>query len=271
MGMFDDLTCHYPLPGQHAAEAATFRFQTKDLDCVLAHYVIAQDGRLLLESAKGADEGSQTAEELAATSGGAGDTAPVLRELLDSDERQTPVPFSGSVRFYGSNIVSYHPHYTANGEDAIQVEYVALFQNGVVSSMTQTECEVSPAPAVKDKPPGRLPLPVLTDEEKATIEVRRNEPLTGKIIFVRYGGQDSPIREAAVVAEDEREVVARYKKPEYGQRHVIFYRSDRDHLFFDSPEEAQTHYENRLREFEEGRESERSHHAALLAERARRG
>ncbi len=234
MGMYDDLTCHYPLPGQCSAEAAGFNFQTKDLDCLLAHYIISKDGRLLVD-----------------------------RE----NEEQVLVPHTGSVCFYGSNIVAYNPHYTVNGEDAIQVEYIALFQNGAITHISQSECEVSPAPAVKDKPPWRLPSTAQTEEEKAQKQSRRNEPLTGKTIFVRYGGPDSAAREAVVVAEDDREIVARYKTAEFGQRHLILYRSDRDRLFFDSPEAAQTYHDTREREFNEGRQAEIAHHAALLAKR----
>lgn len=45
MGMFDTLRCHYPLPHSQLQEEA---FQTKDLECVLDDYSIAEEGHLIL-------------------------------------------------------------------------------------------------------------------------------------------------------------------------------------------------------------------------------
>jgi len=45
MGMFDELTCDYPLP---EVGVVNWKFQTKDLGCDLAHYHITTDGELQL-------------------------------------------------------------------------------------------------------------------------------------------------------------------------------------------------------------------------------
>jgi hypothetical protein len=50
----------------------------------LADYITATTGPKLLRSAKGADARRQTAKELAKDLGGAPDTAPLLREFLNS-------------------------------------------------------------------------------------------------------------------------------------------------------------------------------------------
>lgn len=43
MGMFDDLTCEYPLPDHYTKKD----YQTKSLDCVLLNYIITKEGRLV--------------------------------------------------------------------------------------------------------------------------------------------------------------------------------------------------------------------------------
>lgn len=45
MGMFDTIACHYPLPG--LADPTSINFQTKDLECLLTHYTITREGRLI--------------------------------------------------------------------------------------------------------------------------------------------------------------------------------------------------------------------------------
>src|SRR5262249_43383330 len=50
MGLFDTVTCEYPLPDpshQHS------EFQTKDLECLLDHYTITRDGRLVRHRREG--------------------------------------------------------------------------------------------------------------------------------------------------------------------------------------------------------------------------
>ncbi len=47
MGMFDNITCHYPLPDGFNDQERIDDFQTKDLDCDLSRYVITKDGQLI--------------------------------------------------------------------------------------------------------------------------------------------------------------------------------------------------------------------------------
>jgi hypothetical protein len=50
MGLFDTIRCEYPLPD---ARHQDLEFQTKDLECFLAHYRITRDGRLVFEARGG--------------------------------------------------------------------------------------------------------------------------------------------------------------------------------------------------------------------------
>lgn len=45
MGLFDTLTCHYPLPG--LSDPTSVEFQTKDLGCLMKRYTITREGRLI--------------------------------------------------------------------------------------------------------------------------------------------------------------------------------------------------------------------------------
>jgi hypothetical protein len=50
MGMYDDVTCEHPLPGE--PKPKDNHFQTKDLDCLMDRYTITRDGRLLKKKAE---------------------------------------------------------------------------------------------------------------------------------------------------------------------------------------------------------------------------
>src|SRR5579875_1775245 len=106
MGLFDDIHCDYPLPGNPPAFVAKQPdFQTKDLDCCMEHFTITTDGKLRRDS--GPDD--------------MGD-------------------FTGTVEFYTSNIVASGPGvYTRNGEDAESVGYRAVFVHGRVIELTEME------------------------------------------------------------------------------------------------------------------------------------
>ncbi len=101
MGMFDTITCEYPLPD---AEHQDFEFQTKDLERHLDHYVITRTGRLI-----------RRARRHSRSSG------PV---------RDVPWPLHGDLRFYTS---------IEEGETHRWVEYVARFTHGRVKSIQVCE------------------------------------------------------------------------------------------------------------------------------------
>lgn len=47
MGMFDEVTCYYQLPG--LSNASEIEFQTKGFDNILDKYIITEEGELFLE------------------------------------------------------------------------------------------------------------------------------------------------------------------------------------------------------------------------------
>jgi hypothetical protein len=108
MGMYDEIKCEYPLPTESPFEI----FQTKDLDCVMATYVITSDGRLLKTS-----------------------------EMFGKLDEPEAVPFTGIIEFYNSNAcVSAFGHlFTRNGEDYESVTYEATFDKDVVTKIVEIE------------------------------------------------------------------------------------------------------------------------------------
>lgn len=85
MGMFDDLTCRYPLP---VAGANDLAYQTKDLECAMDQYEIREDGTLWHE-----DYDSRWEES---------DDAPLGVWWHRDNKRWEIVPLTGEVRFYTS-------------------------------------------------------------------------------------------------------------------------------------------------------------------------
>lgn len=51
MGMYDELTCKYPLPEEYA-DMQNREFQTKSLESLLDHYTITEDGELWIRQAE---------------------------------------------------------------------------------------------------------------------------------------------------------------------------------------------------------------------------
>lgn len=107
MGMFDTIHCEYPLAD---ARHQDLEFQTKDLECLLCHYTITRDGRLLLH-AKGGKRG------------------------LDRDIEW---PLHGDLRFYTS---------IKDSGESVWVEYGARFTHGRVEWIRPQE-EIPPLPDV---------------------------------------------------------------------------------------------------------------------------
>lgn len=96
MGLFDTITCEYPLP---VAEHQDLEFQTKDLESLLDHYTITRDGRLVRRARRG---------------------------LMGGPARDVTWPLHGDLRFYTS----------IGEDDARQwIEYVARFTHGRVESI----------------------------------------------------------------------------------------------------------------------------------------
>lgn len=104
MGMYDEIICHYPLPGDTPDYITPdHRFQTKDTpEQYLKVYTIAEDGQFI-----GEDD------------------------------------YTGVIEFYTSNSIGcWGPvMYTANGGDVHSVTYVAKIVDGKLASIEQTESE----------------------------------------------------------------------------------------------------------------------------------
>lgn len=47
MGMYDEVSCDYPLPGEGPENMPGGVFQTKDFDCTLSLFTITEGGQLL--------------------------------------------------------------------------------------------------------------------------------------------------------------------------------------------------------------------------------
>lgn len=153
MGMFDYISCDYPLPGD-SADVQGWLFQTKDLDCWMDRYHIAENGDLFMVK-----------------------------------ESKSPVEYSGTIEFYMSNIVAGGPgSYTAAGEDMRGVTYVALFQDGKLIRITQTrnERDVSLPSSFLDQWRNREAYLPLT-------EALRKNPTPGVQAFRMTGTEEVPI------------------------------------------------------------------------------
>jgi hypothetical protein len=211
MGMFDDIRCEYPLPGNAPANATEIWFQTKDLDCQMHTFAI---------TAKGA--------------------------LLDSSGET--VDYTGAVNFYKNNVVCSGPGtYTRNGEPAHFLEYQALFEDGKLLSIRETENRKEPAVAVKyshigDEPPTR--------EEIESARQSEEESLIGRTMYVWWGGRESGYS-VKVIAENGTHWVC---QDENGKFEIIG-RYQRGSTFFDSEEDGQRYNDKRKARWEQKRKA----------------
>lgn len=138
MGMFDNITCEYPLPGPAPVEVKAWVFQTKDTPTqFLEHYRITAEGKLQHRDVRYEDRSDPTKEGI---EGLLGCLTRVYGEWVDEAN------FVGRLNFYGSNVVASGPGvYTKNGEDAIWVEYEAVIVDGQLIRIKEVEYRVEPA------------------------------------------------------------------------------------------------------------------------------
>ena len=92
MGLFDDLICEYPLPGN---PPKTAKYQTKSLGCDLYEYRITSDGTLCVHNCDYEDRSDPTAAGYERLKGRA-------VRVNERWEQVTP-PFRGEVFFYGES------------------------------------------------------------------------------------------------------------------------------------------------------------------------
>ena len=193
MGMFDDVICKYPLPGNPAKSGEDILFQTTNLSCLLLRYTVTEDGHLVVNT--------------------------------DWEDRST---FAGTIEIYRNNVVACGPGiYTRDGEDAHYLRYRITFVSGTVVDIKEVENRHESA--VKYRPP--VPCQ-LSEDELTRIAERKAEKLIGKIVYVWRGGQEHGY-DAVVVAESELQVVVRDATGKFeiiarSQRDNCFFDSEED-------------------------------------------
>lgn len=202
MGMYDDIICRYPLPGEPPNFCAKegYRFQSKSLDCFMATYEITEAGELL-----------QTGE------------------MYGNLEKPEPVDFHGVLEFYTSNwaALAYGVRFTASGEDFESVTYEATFVNGKVQSIVETERERGPALArhLMDE------IDALFDRDEP--EVTMTEPEAGQSMYLQWGG-GSKGYPVTFLAKTPRDWVVADERGKVDTLHS----SDLGRLLFHSKEES---------------------------------
>lgn len=100
MGMFDSITCNYPLPG--LTDPSSINFQTKDLECLLTRYTITREGRLIKHYVE-YEECPEVQRPLDGTpewNGWPGKLLGCLR-VKASSERDIDTNYHGWLEFYG--------------------------------------------------------------------------------------------------------------------------------------------------------------------------
>jgi hypothetical protein len=171
MGMFDEIICDYPLPGEppEFVRDPGHVFQTKSLDSTLDTYTITADGRLV--------PGMDT--------------------------------FTGEIEFHDDNIAGAAEGFwfTRGGEDAEFVAYLARFRDGVLREIAETSRDRKLAlPVASLDRPGPPPPRKSTG---GSGDDAPPPPLLGRrMCRRRYAGNDAFRAEwFEVAAESEREVV----------------------------------------------------------------
>lgn len=111
MGMYDDIVCKYPLPLPDDTKGyVTEGFQTKDLENILNHYEIREDGTLWLYESEHECNGVES------------NGWPII---VEKNARWTFCKITKSIRMYD------YQH--ANGEYDYSVEYEVVFVDGVIN------------------------------------------------------------------------------------------------------------------------------------------
>jgi len=197
MGMFDQIICNYPLPGKAPAFIEPDHiFQTKDLDNFMDTYIISEDGLLK----KTHNEHMKYEYE---------------DEDEDEDESNTNTAnenedYTGSISFYTSNICAMGSGtYTRNGEDYESVTYKAVFINGKVTSIVESERDIGPAFSSSKM---KIDMGIeKTDEDLDKIE--EGQDVIGKRLYILWGGTDTGYY-ANVVAETDKDMCIKSEETE---------------------------------------------------------
>lgn len=134
MGMYDELVCKYPLPLKNAN---AYTFQTKDLDSMMDHYEIREDGTLWHEAYESRVE--------------VNDDAPLGMWLHRDNKRWEPVTLTGEVRFYefiagapgDANWIEFSAYYVKGALK--HIETIKLPEHLQAGRDAATEVSVTPA------------------------------------------------------------------------------------------------------------------------------
>ena len=123
MGMFDQITCDYPLPDSAVQHKL---FQTKSLNCLMDRYTITADGRLILHKVRY----EAVPEEERPFYGDPRWEENALLQLTGSLKSvpvgDVEIPYHGYIRFYTS---------LGKGEAREAFEYLAKFTDGRLQSL----------------------------------------------------------------------------------------------------------------------------------------
>jgi hypothetical protein len=123
MGMFDYVSCKFPLP---LPEVQTLAFQTKDFDCLMDTIELRADGTLWGEDYDIEDHSDPNAESPLGRLAGM---------MTRANNRPKPFSdFSGVMRFYGDYGVR-----NANGWGTGWVEFCAHFEFGLLKRLELVE------------------------------------------------------------------------------------------------------------------------------------
>ena len=137
MGMFDTITCHYPLPG--LSDPTSIEFQTKDLERLLNRYTITREGRLI-EHYEEYEKCPENEQPIYGTPEWDTTLGPLIGALSvkKGSERDIDTNYHGWLQFYGD----FDPQ---TGRDQIQAErcewfeYRARFTDGKIVELTRVE------------------------------------------------------------------------------------------------------------------------------------
>lgn len=156
--------------------------------------------------------------------------------------------WTGILNFYTSNVVGSGPGiYTGNGEDAEYLDCTARIVDGKIIGDIQVERKSHKAwPITKMHKP--------TQQQVQRWQKRTAEQLTGKRLYVLWGGQDTGYW-VTVIAENTRQLCVRHEadaKYHKAGDFELLDRRDRDRIFWDSETEALAQAKSRKDEW--GRE-----------------
>lgn len=130
--MFDSIQCNYPLPlplevSDYLPDIYEQEFQTKDLENLLGHYILTEEGELL---------------EIRKEYKWKDDESYFLKGYMEViKEEIVPTNFHGVINFYCYETV--YEDESQNKSKDISIDYLAKFTNGVLSNIELLTYEIT--------------------------------------------------------------------------------------------------------------------------------